>query len=186
MQVLSIYRRVGTGGRRCEVMNDNHWSKISKEIRDEGKKVPKVEKDETKCRGIELTADMLEMDTGDGIQDFCRHIARAKDEAIARGIVANGVIIGDKLIYSKICLGDDEIPVIGGLKAVYTDVFPEELEFLVLNGNFPKTKQEELMQLREENEYLRRRIKSIADIFDVTLRQFAEGVKMVDGGEMGE
>lgn len=97
--------------------------------------------------------------------DIIEHIIQAQTEATKRGIKANAVAISDKLYYSKLCLsGADDVPMVCGLKCVYTKELPDDTLFAVFEAkNVPLTKDERIKKLEAENAELKKKMRMIAD-----------------------
>lgn len=83
------------------------------------------------------------------------HIYEAKYEAMVRGIEANAVAINDRLYFSKISNGYEDIPIVCGLKCVYTNELPEDVMFAVFKADRTvRTKDEIIADLQERNRNL--------------------------------
>ena len=83
------------------------------------------------------------------------HIYEAKYEAMVRGIEANTVAINDRLYFSKISNGYEDIPIVCGLKCVYTNELPEDVRFAVFHAsNAVMTKDEMIANLQKKNDEL--------------------------------
>lgn len=93
------------------------------------------------------------------------HITEAKYEAMACGIEANAVAINDRLYFSKISNGYDDIPIVCGLKCVYTNELPEDVRFAVFHApNAVMTKDERIASLEKKNEELHRQLDKVYEI----------------------
>jgi hypothetical protein len=90
------------------------------------------------------------------INSIFQHIHQAYIEAQKRNIKANAVVISDKLYFSRL-LGDGvDVPMVCGLKCIYSDDLPDDTLFAVFEGhNLPLTKGEKIRELEEENKTLR-------------------------------
>ena len=96
--------------------------------------------------------------------NIIQHILQAKAEATKMEINANAVLISDKLYYSKFCSPDGEIPMVCGLKCVYTKELPDDTLFAVVETpNAPLTKDERIKKLESENAMLWGKLKMIVD-----------------------
>lgn len=95
------------------------------------------------------------MDNKDLLPSIIEHIYEAKYEAMVRGIEANAVAINDRLYFSKISNGYGDIPIVCGLKCVYTNEFPEDVRFAVFHApNAVMTKDEVIASLQKRNDEL--------------------------------
>lgn len=95
------------------------------------------------------------------INNLYDHIIMAQREAQRQGISANVVAINDKIAFSKLrCATGADIPMICGLKCVYTEELPEEMTFAVFRAENPP------LTLYEENEMLRREIRELKSKFE--------------------
>ena len=102
------------------------------------------------------------------MSNLIEHLQQAQNAALARGIEANAVVINDKLIFSKFktTFGSD-IPVICGLKCVYTEELPEDISFVVCRAeNIPLTKDDQIQKLKEENLILQEKLNKIFDLIE--------------------
>ena len=104
----------------------------------------------------------------DEINNLYDHINMAQREALIHDIRANVVAINDKLAFSKLrCITGNEVPMICGLKCVYTEELPDEMTFAVFHAeNPPLLLAEENEMLREEILFLRDKLKSIVKLID--------------------
>ena len=93
------------------------------------------------------------------VNSIIEHIEEARYEAMVRCIEANTVAINDRLYFSKISNGYNDIPIICGLKCVYTNELPDDVGFAVFHA--PKavmTKDEMIASLQKRNEELNRQL----------------------------
>lgn len=98
------------------------------------------------------------------ISDIIEHIIKAQIEATKRGIKANMVAISDKIYFSKLCLPGGDVPIICGLKCVYTNELPDDTLFAVFEAhNATQTKDDRIKELKAENAELREKLKMISD-----------------------
>ena len=96
--------------------------------------------------------------------DIIEHIRQAQIEATKMGIKANAVAISDKLYFSKFCHPGGDVPMICGLKCVYSNELPNDTLFAVFEAtNQPQTKDERIKELEAEVAKLRERLRNIAD-----------------------
>ena len=104
----------------------------------------------------------------DEINNLYNHIMMAQREALIHDIRANVVAINDKLAFSKLrCIEGNEVPMICGLKCVYTEELPDEMTFAVLHAeNPPLSLAEENKMLREEILFLRDKLHSISKLIN--------------------
>ena len=93
------------------------------------------------------------------IDSIIEHIEEARFEAMVRGIEANAVAINDRLYFSKISNGYGDIPIVCGLKCVYTNELPEDVRFAVFHAqNVVMTKDEMIASLQKRNDELNRQL----------------------------
>lgn len=93
------------------------------------------------------------------IDSIISHIEEARYEAMARCIEADTIAINDRLYYSKLSNGYSDIPMICGLKCVYTNELPDNTMFAVFKA--PKavmTKDEMIAKLQDDNMELHRQL----------------------------
>ena len=93
------------------------------------------------------------------IDSIIEHIEEARYEAMVRCINANTVAINDRLYYTKMSNGYSDIPMVCGLKCVYTSVLPGDTMFAVFEA--PKavlTKDEIIAKLQDDNIELHRQL----------------------------
>lgn len=89
------------------------------------------------------------------INSIAEHIYEAKIEAMRRGIEADAVAINDRLYYTKLSNGYVDIPIVCGLKCVYTNEFPDDVTFAVFKSNHTlRTKDEIIADLQDRNKEL--------------------------------
>ena len=89
------------------------------------------------------------------INSIVEHIYEARREAMIHGIEADAVAINDKLYYTKLSNGYGDIPMICGLKCVYTNELPEDTMFAVFQSNGAvRTKDEIIADLQDRNKKL--------------------------------
>lgn len=99
------------------------------------------------------------------INSIIEHIEEARHEAMVRGIEANAVAINDRLYFSKISNGYEDIPIVCGLKCVYTNELPEDVRFAVFHAsNAVMTKDEMIASLQKKNEELNRQLNRAYEI----------------------
>lgn len=99
------------------------------------------------------------------INSIIDHIYEAKYEAMVRGIEANAVAINDRLYFSKISNDYGDIPIVCGLKCVYTNELPEDVGFAVFHAsNAVMTKDEMIASLEKKNEELHRQLDRVYEI----------------------
>lgn len=83
------------------------------------------------------------------------HIEAARREAMYRDIEANTVAINDKLYFSKLSNGYGDIPIVCGLKCVYTNELPDDTRFAVFKSDCTvRTKDEIIADLQDRNKEL--------------------------------
>jgi hypothetical protein len=83
------------------------------------------------------------------------HIEAARREAMYRDIEANTVAINDKLYFSKLSNGYGDVPIVCGLKCVYTNELPDDTRFAVFEASSPiMTKDEMIADLQNKNREL--------------------------------
>ena len=108
----------------------------------------------------------------DEINNLYDHINMAQREALIHDIRANVVAINDKLAFSKLrCITGNEVPMICGLKCVYTEELPDEMTFAVLHAENPL-----FLSLAEENEMLREEILFLRDKLNSISKLINRGV----------
>lgn len=89
------------------------------------------------------------------LNSIVEHIYEAKIEAMYRGIEADAVAINDRLYYTKLSNGYGDIPMVCGLKCVYTNELPEDVEFAVFRSDRTvRTKDEIIADLQDRNKKL--------------------------------
>lgn len=99
------------------------------------------------------------------MKDIFSHIMDAQIEAMRREIRANTVAINDKMYYSKLSYGCYDIPVVCGLKCVYTNELPEDTMFAVFESPSPiMTNNEMIVELQHKNEELNKQLEKAYDI----------------------
>ena len=99
--------------------------------------------------------------------NIVEHIIQAQIEAAKRGIKANAVAISDKLYFSKFCHPGGDVPMICGLKCVYTKELPSDTLFAVFEAyNVPQTKDERIKALEAEVAKLRAEKQRIIDFIN--------------------
>ena len=93
------------------------------------------------------------------INSIYEHIYEAQREAMIRGIEADAVAINDRLYYTKLSNGYGDIPMVCGLKCVYTNELPEDTMFAVFkSSNAIMTKDEMIAKLQDEKKELNRQL----------------------------
>ena len=93
------------------------------------------------------------------------HIMEAQIEATRRGIAANAVAINDRLYYSKLSYGYYDIPIVCGLKCIYTNELPEDTMFAVFEAPNPIiTNDEKIAELQHKNEKLNKQLEKAYEI----------------------
>ena len=93
------------------------------------------------------------------INSIVEHIYEARREAMIRGIEADAVAINDKLYYTKLSNGYGDIPMVCGLKCVYTNELPEDTMFAVFKADRTvRTKDEMIADLQDRNRDLVRQL----------------------------
>jgi hypothetical protein len=93
------------------------------------------------------------------------HIEAARKSAVTRGIRANAVAIGDKLYFSKLLDVWRDVPIVCGLKCVYTNELPDDTMFAVFEAQDPvMTKDELIAKLQNENRELNRKLEQVYEI----------------------
>ena len=93
------------------------------------------------------------------INSIIGHIYEAQREAMIRGIEVNAVAINDKLYYSKFSNGYEDIPIVCGLRCVYTNELPDDTMFAVFKSSSAiMTKDEMIAKLQGEKEELNRQL----------------------------
>jgi hypothetical protein len=96
------------------------------------------------------------------INSIAEHIYEAQREAMYRGIEANTVAINDRLYYTKLSNGYYDIPMICGLKCVYTNELPENTMFAVFESSSAiMTKDEMIAKLQDENKQLKNELEKV-------------------------
>jgi len=99
------------------------------------------------------------------IDSIIGHIEEARFEAMVRGIEANAVAINDRLYFSKISNGYEDIPIVCGLKCVYTNELPEDVRFAVFHApRAVMTKDEMIARLQDEKRELNRELERVYEI----------------------
>lgn len=99
------------------------------------------------------------------INSIIEHIEEARYEAMVRGIEANAVAINDRLYFSKISNGYGDIPIICGLRCVYTNELPEDVRFAVFHAsNAVMTKDEMIASLQKKNDELNKQLNRAYEI----------------------
>lgn len=100
--------------------------------------------------------------------NIVEHIIQAQIEAVKRVIKANAVVISDKLYFSKLQIScNDDVPMICGLKCVYSKELPDDTLFAVCYlPNAPQTKDERFKELEAENAKLKEKLQMIADFVE--------------------
>jgi hypothetical protein len=93
------------------------------------------------------------------------HIEEARREAMLRGIEANTVAINDKLYFSKLSNGCCDVPIVCGLKCVYTNELPDNTMFAVFEAsNSIMTKDEIIADLQNKNRELHKQLERAYEI----------------------
>ena len=93
------------------------------------------------------------------INSIAEHIYEAKIEAMRRGIEADAVAINDRLYYTKLANGYGDIPMVCGLKCVYTNELPEDTMFAVFESSQAvMTKDEMIAKLQDDNRKLNQQL----------------------------
>jgi hypothetical protein len=92
---------------------------------------------------------------GSMINSIEEHIYEAKLEAMKRGIEADAVAINDRLYYTKFSSVCGDIPMVCGLKCVYTNELPDGVTFAVFkSARTVRTKDEIIADLQDRNKEL--------------------------------
>jgi hypothetical protein len=82
-----------------------------------------------------------------------------------RGIEADAVAINDKLYYTKLSNGYGDIPMVCGLKCVYTNELPEDTMFAVFKSSGAvMTKDEMISHLQEKNRELNKQLERVYEM----------------------
>lgn len=103
----------------------------------------------------------------DYVSKLVNQIKQAEAEAIKRGIRANAVAITDKLLFSKLKCYFQDIPMILGMKCMYTDELPDEVLFSVFECNRPPLNViEQNEALKQENKELKDRLRHISEFIE--------------------
>lgn len=93
------------------------------------------------------------------INSIVEHIYEAQREAMIHGINANAVAINDRLYYTKLSNGYGDIPMVCGLKCVYTNELPNDTIFAVFESSSAvMTKDEIIANLQKKNEELNKQL----------------------------
>lgn len=93
------------------------------------------------------------------INSIIGHIYEAQREAILRGIEANTVAINDRLYFSKLSDGCSDVPMVCGLKCVYTNELPDNTMFAVFKSDRTvRTKDEIIADLQDRNKELTKQL----------------------------
>lgn len=99
------------------------------------------------------------------INSIVDHIYEARREAMIRGIEVDAVAINDRLYYSKISNGYGDIPIVCGLKCVYTNELPDDTMFAVFKSSRSiMTKDEMIAELQDRNRELERQLERAYEI----------------------
>lgn len=99
------------------------------------------------------------------IDSIIKHIEEARFEAMIRGIEANAVAINDRLYFSKFSNGYEDIPIVCGLKCVYTNELPEDVRFAVFHASSAvMTKDEIIAKLQDEKRGLKQELERAYEI----------------------
>lgn len=99
------------------------------------------------------------------INSIIDHIYEARREAMIRGIEVDAVAINDRLYYSKISNGYGDIPIVCGLKCVYTNELPDDIMFAVFKSSRAvMTKDEMIAELQDRNRELERKLERAYEI----------------------
>lgn len=86
------------------------------------------------------------------INSIIEHIYEARREAMIRDIEVNAVAINDRLYYTKLSNGYSDIPMVCGLKCVYTNELPSDTMFAVFKSSDAiMTKDEIITNLQDKN-----------------------------------
>jgi hypothetical protein len=93
------------------------------------------------------------------IISIIEHIEEARREAMRRGIEVNTVAINDRLYFSKLSNGCDDVPIICGLKCIYTNELPDDTMFAVFKSDRTvRTKDEIIADLQDRNKELTKQL----------------------------
>jgi hypothetical protein len=96
------------------------------------------------------------------MRSIIEHIEEARYEAMVRGIEANAVAINDRLYFSKISNGYEDIPIVCGLKCVYTNELPDDVRFAVFHApRAVMTKDEMIAKLQDEKKELQNELERV-------------------------
>jgi hypothetical protein len=99
------------------------------------------------------------------VNSIIEHIYEAKKEAMIRGIQVDAVAINDRLYYTKLSNGYGDIPMVCGLKCVYTNELPEDTMFAVFESSGAiMTKDETIAKLQDEKKELNRELEKAYNI----------------------
>lgn len=111
-----------------------------------------------------LSPEEIKSLAGEGsYEKFIDHVRQAQTEAFKRGINANAVLIGDHLRFTRLkYLMYDDLPMILGMKCVYTNELPDDVTFAVAAlPRLPIAPIERMKDLEAENKELKAKLKQI-------------------------
>ena len=103
-------------------------------------------------------------------------IIQAKNEAIKRGIKANMIAITDKLFFTRLQYHFQDIPMILGMKCMYTSELPDDVLFSIFDSPNPP------LNAIEENEALKKENKKLKDMLR-RIAEFADGSEYHEGAD---
>lgn len=93
------------------------------------------------------------------INSIIGHIYEAQREAILREIEVNTVAINDRLYFSKLSNGHGDVPMVCGLKCIYTNELPDDTMFAVFKSDRTvRTKDEIIADLQDRNKELTKQL----------------------------
>jgi len=99
------------------------------------------------------------------INSIIEHIYEAYREAIRLGIEVNTVAINDRLYYTKLSSDCGDIPMVCGLKCVYTNELPDDTMFAVFKADRTvRTKDEMIADLQDRNRELVNELNRVYEI----------------------
>ena len=99
------------------------------------------------------------------INSIIEHIEEARREAIRIGIQVNAVAISDSLFFSKLQDMCGDVPMICGLKCMYTNELPNNAAFAVFESNKSiMTKDEMIANLQKKNAELNEALEKAYEI----------------------
>jgi hypothetical protein len=121
--------------------------------------------------------------TEEFIGSIIDHIAQAKSEAYKRGIKANAVVISDKLYFSRLLGYGVDVPMVCGLKCIYSEDLPDDTSFAVCKAHsLPVTKDERIRELEEENQRLNEAIERVKEFANKLINPDDDFLALLFGG----